>query len=649
MKTPRLALLALALPALLLAPAANAALPNWPTVDESFRAWPIVYFKVGNDNRQLRCKYSECNPEKNKAQSNLYVMTQVGERVPIKSTVVELHPLGKWDPRRLTGQEYSQVTRVVDAHRTNYATQLSNFKLDNTGGKLTVVQGTNKYPASTDINTTYISETGGKIAVAAPAKMADDVIKPGTTVPPTTGGPGTAKPPTWWCDPKTGKVDSRPAGQAGPTGWTRLESQSSVCKKADGTAPTPVVVAPVISITPKEAKWLTKRQAKDLEQELSSLPANGETRAAALKGVVEKTRALIVENLKPNATAGTAYAAAIVGKSTAAIDGALPDVLWGGTVTSVVASSGTNLEIQLSPAEYAVLKSSNNAAALRAYTDARQGADGLDETGEKPAFSLSRYDPIALHLAAEAARKAVGPATSPVVTPQPGGEWAGRLLNDEDKKFLTPEELATYTSIFNSAPAPKEKDKNLQAEADRLLALIDKEKRRDDPKYAVPADRAAFDKLPEWQRRKFCSERRASTASLAPDARGAELGGSGNANGQLKQTADRSATGGTATTSSADTTGWAADACKQYTGSPVTTHPGGGTPSVGATVPAPPGVDKENEAKKKSEWLTQDLLTSAAKGAMVGLLVGSLFGPVGLIAGPLLGGALFYGLTKITG
>ncbi|PIR18508.1 MAG: hypothetical protein COV48_07155, partial [Elusimicrobia bacterium CG11_big_fil_rev_8_21_14_0_20_64_6] len=75
----------------------------------------------------------------------------------------------------------------------------------------------------------------------------------------------------------------------------------------------------------------------------------------------------------------------------------------------------------------------------------------------------------------------------------------------------------------------------------------------------------------------------------------------------------------------------------------------GGGPSVGTTVPTPLGVDAENKAKEKSKWITAPLMIDAAKGGMVGLLVGSLFGPVGLIAGPLIGAALFYGLSKTLG
>ncbi len=71
--------------------------------------------------------------------------------------------------------------------------------------------------------------------------------------------------------------------------------------------------------------------------------------------------------------------------------------------------------------------------------------------------------------------------------------------------------------------------------------------------------------------------------------------------------------------------------------------------ALGATTTlAPPGADQETGTKKPNKYFNADLVTSAVKGSLIGLLVGSLFGPPGLIAGPVIGAALFYGLTKIT-
>ena len=56
------------------------------------------------------------------------------------------------------------------------------------------------------------------------------------------------------------------------------------------------------------------------------------------------------------------------------------------------------------------------------------------------------------------------------------------------------------------------------------------------------------------------------------------------------------------------------------------------------------GDDVEGKKKIKTEWLSIPLVQTAFCGALIGLLIGSLFGPIGLIAGPLLGAGLFYGL-----
>lgn len=58
------------------------------------------------------------------------------------------------------------------------------------------------------------------------------------------------------------------------------------------------------------------------------------------------------------------------------------------------------------------------------------------------------------------------------------------------------------------------------------------------------------------------------------------------------------------------------------------------------------GEDKEIQPPKPNTWITKPLIQRAFCGALIGLLIGSLFGPIGLIAGPLIGAALFYGMAK---
>lgn len=63
---------------------------------------------------------------------------------------------------------------------------------------------------------------------------------------------------------------------------------------------------------------------------------------------------------------------------------------------------------------------------------------------------------------------------------------------------------------------------------------------------------------------------------------------------------------------------------------------------------ATPGPDKEIEPPKPNEWLKSDHILMGVKGAMVGLLVGSLWGLTGLGIGILVGGLIGYGLSRLT-
>ncbi|MBI2788813.1 MAG: DUF456 domain-containing protein [Elusimicrobia bacterium] len=672
MKTPRLALFALL--ALALAPFAQAAdMPGWKVTDESFRSWPKVFFTAGGKSLTLNCRWAECNPEKNKTVSNLYVMKDVGVE-KIQVTIMDRVPLGRWDPRRRFGSEenrqgYTRVPKVIEAARRKYTTELSHFKLDNTGKELVVVQGDKKFPATTDIRWQYVDATGNVIAVAPPTKEADDLLKPenggrgGNGGRGDRGGRGGSGAPSgkWWCDPKTGEKYNAARGRRGST---LLASKDAPCKKTgSGTAPGPVVTNPdtdadasLALVEGTETRWLTKAQAAAYAE------ARGAAKdAAAKKAADDKYRALVEAQTRPGAVADYKAARSLPAKDAPAkIKAALdPLEMWGGKdVKAIVApfqekaepATAKLLEIQLSKADWELLKKKPEDQLK--YTQSRLGANG--SSGDGTAFDAKYLDPVALRLGAEAARKAVGSTegTPPggVVTNPNDGKLIP-LLTDDEKKLLTPSELAVYEGMYKSAPTPKEKDKSLQNESKRLRDLIASEGRGKSPAYAKPGDRAAFDKLPEWQRKKFCDELLAETANPGADTRGAEFGGGGSTDptAQLKDTHARSATN-TGTTTAPASTGpeWAVDACKPYR-SPATVNNPGGKPPLGGVVPTPGnGVDVENKEKEKSKWLTQDLLTSAAKGAMVGLLVGSLFGPVGLIAGPILGGALFYGLTKIT-
>lgn len=652
MKTPRLALLAFLA---FSAPYANAgSLPTWTVVEEGPRSWARVFFTVGTQSKTLRCRYHECKPEA-KGIANLYTITPVGTATPTKVTIYKLVPRSKWNPRYHTDGPYEKVPEIINAKAQPYASELSHFKLDNTGAKLVVVQGTVKYPATTDISQAQYNSYD-QLKVAPPTKMIDDVVRPsapdpiGPPAPPNTGNPATAK---WWCDPATGEKYSAVRGRRGST---LLANRNAECKKAAATTPPPpVVVTPpadtvaTLALLPgDETRWLTKRQASAY-----SAARTAAKDGAARKAADDQYRALIEAQTRPEAQAAYKAARALpVDKSSAALKAAVGGVeMWGGKdakdIKAIVepfqaaASTATAklLEIQLSKADWDLLKKSTSN--LTAYTNSRMGIDG--DNGDRT-FNKDYVDPVALRLSVAAARTAAG-APPAEVSPNPDGATLVPLLTEAEKKLLTPSELAVYQSIFDTAKGDP-KDPNLQREAARLRALIASENRGKDPAYAAPSSLEAFNKLPEWQKRKFCADLVKSSADLGADARAPELGGTGGALNQLSQTDGRSAAPATSTRSDAPAD-WTTEACKPYRTAPVTANPTT-KPPVTADVPVPPGVDAETKEKEKSKWLTQDLVLSAVKGGMIGLLVGSLFGPVGLIAGPIIGAAISYGLTKIT-
>lgn len=678
MKTPRFALLALALPALLLASRATAGpgpaasdLPKWSVVDESFRAWPTIYFKVGNDNRALRCRYSECNPETHKGISPLYVLIESGPRVPIDATIVEMHELGKWDPRRLTGQEYSKTTRVVKAHRQNYATQLSHFKLDNTDGKLTVFQvigtSTVTFSATTDIRTVYMSETGGAVAVAPPLKKAADVIKPDGTVPPV---PPERRPTrsakVSWCDPKTGEIHAIGRNEKPGAGWTRMgTAPGSTCTKTDGKPPAPEVTAPAVQVSAKESAWLTKGQAADLAAEMAAWAkseAAAPARAAALKDIVGRNRAEITKNLLPSENSAKYAAAAADPKATtASIDATLPAQVWGGPNSSIVGPFGDRLDIQLSKEEWTVLSSSaTHAAALKTYKDGRKGADGnAGASTGAGTYSADAYDPIQLHNLTVAARAAVGTGAKPPVVTPPGGEEGAVVppLTADEMKLLTPKERQTYEKLLQNV---KDKvpgaDKALALESERLRKLIISQDRAKNP-YKEPT-RESFATAPDWHKDTFCDPKVAGAAAAAADGGTAGLDTDRNAKRGLDKSAAAAGetSGGTTTTAAGGgLPDWAKGPCAMYLAgkTPDTGNGGGNGGGIGRKTPGN-GVDQDLASKMKpkeedtvaNSWLMRTQIHSFVQGSLIGLVIGSLFGPIGLIAGPLIGGALMYGMQK---
>lgn len=664
MKTPRLALLAFLA---LAAPFANAgSLPTWPVIEEGPRSWARVFFKVGTENKTLRCRYHECKPEA-KGIANLYTITPVGTATPTKVTIYKLVPRSKWNPRYHTDGPYEKVPEVINAKAQPYASELSHFKLDNTGAQLAVVQGGVKYPATTDISQAQYNSYD-QLKVAPPTKMIDDVVRPSTPAPigppapPNTGNPATAK---WWCDPATGEKYSAARGRRGST---LLASRNAECKKT-GTAttpPPPVVVTPPpaesvasLALLPgDETRWLTKRQAAAYAAARTAAKDD-----AARKAADDQYRGLVEAQTRPDAQAAYKAARALpVATSSAALKAAVGAVeMWGGKdakdVKAIVepfqaaASSATAklLEIQLSKAEWDRLK--NKPLDVKAYTDARISADGA--SGDGTAFDAAYVDPVALRLSVVAARVAAGGAANPTPAGPEGPALDQVNLTPEQRKLLSPDELTKYEGQERAAAQPNASKETKEA-LYRLNAEY-KELIKTRKPYVQPTDAASFAKLEDWQKKRFCAGLPSPSAVIQADG-STELRGTGQGGrADLDASASAVTAPPAATTSGGKT--WSKEesdeACKKFkealaTAPAVTPGNPGRGPAVGANVPVPPGVDAETKEKEKSKWITQDLVISAVKGGMIGLLIGSLFGPVGLIAGPLIGAAMSYGLTKIT-
>ena len=165
---------------------------------------------------------------------------------------------------------------------------------------------------------------------------------------------------------------------------------------------------------------------------------------------------------------------------------------------------------------------------------------------------------------------------------------------------------------------------------------------------------AQFNNLPPFRQRQFCKDYPADIAIVAGDARAGELDTQADALKGAENSKKNTTTKPKAAAAPAKDTVWTKkerqDACAKLPPEgigQINPTPPGTTPTSGVGAKIVNGVDKETEAKKKSEWLTAPLIQDAVKGGFVGLLIGSLFGPIGLIAGPIIGAALFYGVTKV--
>ncbi len=501
----------------------------------------------------------------------------------------------------------------------------------------------------------------------------------------------------YWCDPATGTTTAVPPGKAAK-GAVKLPKKDSPCTKTSsvatstmttpGTSTGTVVSAVSLPlIDPVETRWLTKVQA--------GAYADARTAAkddAARTSLDDKNRALVKAQIRPEAA--SAYGAAYTPppadpvKIKAAIGGI---EMWGGTVKDVVglyqvktaSANPKMLEIQLSEEDWVALNTPKGTAptvdpktkgkkgktppvatptssipvtdAAKAYELARRGgANG--QAGPTTTFKESVYDPIVLHQSVVTALTALGkaPKQPDAVNPNGGNGASGDVTNltEEQLKLLSPDELTKYLGVLkaaNATPPNKSAQEELAKMNGELHAKIKSEDRKP---YDDPKDAAAFAKLKDWQKAKFCKPSAADAGNTPAPSKGTDDTHGGKALPDLIATAGRiNGQGGISSSSPA----WAVTACDDFkksqaisTGNGNGNGNGSGTGNIsGSTPPVPHDVDKDDEAKGKNKWLTEPLIISAVQGSMVGLLIGSLFGPLGLILGPIIGAVVFYGISKL--
>lgn len=472
----------------------------------------------------------------------------------------------------------------------------------------------------------------------------------------------------YWCNPKTGAITHSTAKKA-LKGSRLIAGPKSPCVK-DPTAvvESPVVATPVAVVADSlelikdvETRWLTKVQAAAYADKRSKAADAG-----AKKTADEGARALVKAQIRPEAASAYETASKDAAAATKIPEAIGKVEMWGGDgVAAIVApfqekADAKLLEIQLSKADWTTLKKKENADKLAAYTASRLGANGsnVPDGGGAAAFDKKYYDPVALHLGVEAARKAIG-ATAPAAGTKPDAV-AAAPLTEAELKLLTPAERQAYDKLLDNAKKKQPGSAEaLAAESARLRKLIADEKRGADTAYVPPKTLEDFNKLPKWQQRAFCDPKAGGAAILeaGPTSSDAQLNAPGSAKVALtaaeKKLRDErlAAQQKAAAAANAPLPDWARGPCAQLLAN-VNPGPSGGTggDTGGSGIGNLTNDNKEPDAKDKSmfagPYFTKPLVFAGVKGALIGLVIGSLFGPVGLVAGPLIGAALFYGIAK---
>lgn len=411
---------------------------------------------------------------------------------------------------------------------------------------------------------------------------------------------------------------------------------------APGARPEPAVnPAAAAPLTAGELRWLTRVDRSAYQTELAKKLDAPAQEAARVQSLAADARRKVAANLRPESQAGYAAAISKADATAEQIDAALPAKMWGeGEGPSAKA------EIELTAEEMERLKAKPEA--LAKYTDERRGV-------------TASYDPIRLRLTAVAARAALGldPEGKPAARPgggrsererASGGAVSDADLSEAEQALLTPGERRQYEGTVGAATR-KEWNR-------KLRERIQLESRAP---YAPPAEpeelsTADFDKLPLWQKRRFCNDfvpADTGAAAAAGDRRAADLQSGGTDQAVDDLAASEAATraqGGRPAMGEAQRKAMRekfGELCSKLPAESMPEIDAGGASSDHKTeVPDPGlGADKEEEGKKEKKG-PSDHAFNAMRGAILGALIGSLFGPLGAVIGAAAFGAAMYGFSK---
>ncbi|MBI3564613.1 MAG: hypothetical protein HY079_05385 [Elusimicrobia bacterium] len=554
-------------------------LPKWTTVEEPWGTWRPVWFVDAAGKRH-----------------DVWCRwSECGSKV--KQGTAPLYEFA-----RGASAEYDykdpRTGRTSKSSKTHYATKLSHYSLKVTNGAQSIVlPGSDKtFTVNEDAQLTPL---GYVVIVSAPAAMAADApAKPGKQ--PAGKQPAGKQP-----------VGKKPAG-----------------KKPAGKQPATAPVGKLVPLTEREKAWLseTERSIYDIGMKDSTADDADKAKVAA------QYRELLGKTGLPQEFRAD-YALLAPKQDPAAIDAFLLNIV------EITGAQLTGLE--------KIVKGKEPAGYKLTKDNARQDYEAemlpLAKDAGHPAAAESRKA-YAITAKYRAMLKASGSAAAPNPDPaNPGGTPAPAptSLSAREAAALTAEERAAYEKELAAAG----KDPAKIADVLKKYRTI-----------AAKRDTEVFKSLGPDEKADLCKPfKTAAAQGTAADSQNAkEMGGTGNARSQLDQTA-ASLTGGAATSAPqppSATAGFSEPvhkACLEFlAGAKAPTGP-----LAGPTVPPSPGMKPGTSADpnpKKKEGIFDSMsketsanLRAGAVGAILGLLIGSLFGPGGAILGAAIGGAAFFG------